>query len=96
MRGYLPAAVAMLAVTVSAQDRGTTGSLERPFSANGLVKMDLSAGDYHITGGPEKRVRLDWSVRDTEALAKVRATASWSSSPLCVADSQRPPLEDVI
>jgi hypothetical protein len=75
MRGYLLAAVAMLAVTVSAQDRGTTGSLERPFSVNGLVKMDLSAGDYHITGSPESRVRLDWSVRDTEALAKVRATA---------------------
>ncbi len=71
MRAYLASALAMIGIAVSAQVGGTTGSLERAFSANGLVKMDLSAGDYHITGASEDRVRLEWSVRDPEALAKV-------------------------
>jgi len=73
MRGWPLAAVALLAVTVSAQDTRTSGSLERPFSANGSVKMDLVAGDYHITGGAQDRVRIDWSVRTAEALATVHA-----------------------
>jgi hypothetical protein len=75
MRGWLLAAVAMLAVTVPAQNTGTTGSLERPFPANGSVKMDLVAGDYHIIGSPRDRVRLDWSVRDADVLAQVQARA---------------------
>ena len=73
MHGWPLAAIAMLVVTVSAQDARTSGSLERPFSANGTVKMDLVAGDYHITGSPQDRVRIDWSVRDAETLAKVQA-----------------------
>ena len=75
MRVWLPAAVAILATTLSARDSGTSGSLERPFASNGTVKMDLVAGDYQITGGPDDRVRLDWTVRDPEALARVRARA---------------------
>ena len=75
MRPWLLAAAAMLTVTVSALDSRTSGSLERAFAANGSVKMDLVAGDYHITGIPQDRVRIDWSVRDAEALAKVQARA---------------------
>ena len=75
MRGWLSAIVAILGVIVSAQDAHTSGSLERPFSANGRVQMDLVAGDYRITGGPQDRVRIDWSVRDAAALANVRARA---------------------
>jgi hypothetical protein len=76
MRGWLLAAsLAMVAVTVSARDTSTSGSLERPFAANGSVKMDLVAGDYHITGTSQARVRLDWSVREAEALPQVRANA---------------------
>ncbi|HXI27511.1 MAG TPA: hypothetical protein VNG89_03795 [Vicinamibacterales bacterium] len=77
MRGWISAAVAVavLAVTVSAQDSRTSGSLDKPFSAKGSVKMDLVAGDYHIVGSSENRVRIDWSVRDPEALHKVRANA---------------------
>ena len=75
MRVWVLAAAAMLAATLSAQDTRTSGSLERSFAANGSVKMDLVAGDYHITGSPDERVRIDWSVRDPEALAKVKARA---------------------
>jgi hypothetical protein len=75
MRAWFGAAVALLTVTVSAQDARTSGSLERPFSANGSVKMDLGAGDYRITGTALDRVRIDWTVREAEALAKVHARA---------------------
>jgi len=75
---------AVLAATVSAQDAVTSGSLERPFRANGSVKMDLVAGDYRITGTAEERVRLDWSVRDAAALAKVRARADVRDNQLSI------------
>ena len=75
MRVWLAAAVAVLATTLWAQDARTSGSLERAFAANGSAKMDLVAGDYHITRSRDDRVRIDWSVREPEALAKVRARA---------------------
>ena len=34
------------------QDVGTSDSLERPFVSNGRIRMDLSAGDYSISGAP--------------------------------------------
>ena len=75
MMKCLLAAGAILGVTLSAQDTRPSASLERPFAANGSVKMHLSAGDYHIVGSAQDRVRLEWSIRDAEALAKVRARA---------------------
>jgi hypothetical protein len=84
MRNWLLATAAALSVTVSAQDARTSGSLERPFPANGTVKMDLVAGDYSIVGNPQQQLRLDWSVRDAEALAKVQARAEISGSQLSI------------
>jgi len=84
MRAWLPMTFAVLAATVSAQDAVTSGSLERPFRANGSVKMDLVAGDYRITGTAEERVRLDWSVRDAAALAKVQARADVRDNQLSI------------
>jgi hypothetical protein len=75
MRGWLLASVAGFAVAVSAQNARTSGSIERPFPANGSVRMDLVAGEYHIGGGPLDRIRIDWSARDAEAAAQVRARA---------------------
>ena len=75
MRGWLLATVAVVGLTVSAHETQHSGSLERAFPPNGSVKMDLVAGDYQITGSPEPRVRIDWSVREADALPKVRARA---------------------
>ena len=78
MRTWLAAAIVgttVAAGVVSAQDTRTSSSLERPFPSNGRVTMDLVAGDYHVTGSTENRVRLDWSVRDADKLAKVEARA---------------------
>lgn len=78
MRIWLAAAIAgttVAAGALAAQDSPTSSSLERPFAANGRVTMDLVAGDYQITGSPENRVRLEWSVRDADKLARVEARA---------------------
>jgi len=75
MRGWLPAALAVVAVAMSARDSSTSGSLERPFPPNGSIRMDLVAADYHIKGTAQPRVRIDWSVNEAEALPKVRARA---------------------
>ena len=50
-------------------------SLERAFPQNGRIRMDLSAGEYHISGSPDNRIRLEWSVRDPAQLPRVKARA---------------------
>jgi hypothetical protein len=57
------------------RDARTSDSLERAFSQNGRIRMDLSAGDYHISGSPDNRIRVEWSVRDADQLSRVRARA---------------------
>ena len=58
------ALLAVLAVGTAAQAPAT--SLERPFAAGGRVTMDLSAGEYEISGSPDNRVRLDWDADDRD------------------------------
>ena len=57
------------------QEGGAKDSLERTFFQNGRIRMDLSAGEYHISGSPDNRIRLEWSVRDPAQLPRVRARA---------------------
>src|SRR6266536_509841 len=59
----------------TSQDGRAKDSLERTFSQNGRIRMDLSAGDYTISGSPDNRIRLEWSVRDSDQLANVHARA---------------------
>lgn len=58
-----------------AQDPATSGSLERPFAMDGRVRMNLTAGDYRISGTSDNVVRMEWRVRDAEALRRVQARA---------------------
>ena len=57
------------------QDARAKDSLERTFSQNGRIRMDLSAGEYRISGSPDNRIRLEWSVREADQLANVHARA---------------------
>ena len=68
------AAAALLAATVAAaaaQSKSPATSLEKPFSAGGRIRMDLSAGEYEITGAADPRIRLDWDVDDRDRLDEV-------------------------
>lgn len=51
----------------------TSSSLERDFVGNGKISMDLSAGDYRITGNPDNKIRMTWSVRESDRLSDVKA-----------------------
>ena len=59
----------------TSQASRTSDSLERAFTQNGRIRMDLSAGDYHISGSPDNRIRVEWSVRDADQLPRVHARA---------------------
>lgn len=52
-----------------------SSSLERSFVADGRISMDLSAGDYRISGHPDNRIRMTWSVGDGARLDRVVARA---------------------
>lgn len=55
------------------QEQGRSASLERAFPQHGRIRMDLSAGDYEISGGAANRIRVQWSVWDADRLPKVKA-----------------------
>jgi hypothetical protein len=76
-RVVLTAAVAfaVIAGVVSAQDSRQTRSLDRAFTANGRINLDLSAGEYRITPSRDNHIRLVWSVKDGGRLSDVRARA---------------------
>jgi len=52
-----------------------SSSLERSFRSGGRIFMELSAGEYRITGSTADRVRLDWSVRESAQLRHVHVRA---------------------
>jgi hypothetical protein len=80
MRMFLAAAIlgtalATVAAAQARQDSATSNSLEQPFVANGRIRMDLSAGEYRISGSSDNRIRVAWTVRDPSQLSRVRARA---------------------
>lgn len=81
MRTHLSASslLVMLALGPAApafsQTTRPSDSLERPFASGGRVHLDLSAGDYTIQGSGDNRVRVEWSVRTSEQLRRVRVKA---------------------
>ena len=78
MRNILAAALGTALIAGAALDAQTSrpsSSLERDFVAHGKISMDLSAGEYRITGNPEHKIRMTWSVRDADRLSDVDARA---------------------
>jgi hypothetical protein len=80
MRVLLATAIlgtALVTLAASSQRQGSepSDSLERNFVVNGRVRMDLSAGDYRISGGPDNRIRMEWRTRDSDQMSRVRARA---------------------
>lgn len=46
------------------RDDRPSDSVERAFSAGGLVALELTAGDYRITGSPDDSIHVGWRTRD--------------------------------
>jgi hypothetical protein len=68
---------AMLVASPGAQTAVSrpSDSLDRPFAPNGKIRMELSAGDYVISGSKDQRIHIRWSVRDADQLSRVHARA---------------------
>jgi hypothetical protein len=79
MRSAIAAAIlgtALVAAPLAGTDQGRAkDSLERNFFQNGRIRMDLAAGEYHISGSPDNRIHLEWSVREADQLWRVKARA---------------------
>jgi len=78
MRSVLTAVLgALLVVSAGAQTAASrpSDSLVRPFVQNGRINMQLSAGDYAISGSKDQRIHIRWSVRDADQLPRVHARA---------------------
>jgi hypothetical protein len=61
-------------------DPGRSSSLERPFAPGGVIHMDLSAGEYRISGSKDDRIHISWRVRNPEDLPHVRVRADVKGS----------------
>jgi hypothetical protein len=55
-------------------------SLERAFARGGDIHMNLSAGDYRISGAKEDRIHVLWKVRDARDLPRIRVQADIKGS----------------
>lgn len=79
MRTILSTALVGLALVAApglvAQQTSPSNSLERAFVANGKISMNLSAGDYRITGNADNKIRLTWRVGHDDRLSDVDARA---------------------
>jgi hypothetical protein len=75
MTALIAAGLLASASAQTTQAERPSDSLDRPFTADGRIRMDLGAGEYRITGNQDNRIRLDWSVRNPDDLRKVKARA---------------------
>jgi hypothetical protein len=62
------------ALVAGAADNRPSDSLERSFAEGGRIRLDLSAGDYTISGSPDAKLWVEWSVRDAGLLRNVRVS----------------------
>jgi hypothetical protein len=49
--------------------------VERAFSRGGMVRLDLGAGEYRISGTPDDKLRVRWSTRKPDDERRVRVSA---------------------
>ncbi len=80
MRRPVPASALVLGTAIvvgaAAQPHSETRpseSLDVPFVTGGRISMDLSAGGYRISAGPDDRIRVEWTVRHQHELGDVEA-----------------------
>jgi hypothetical protein len=72
--------VALPAGQGGSQPPRLSDSLERAFAPGGDIHMNLSAGDYRISGAKEDRIHVLWKVREARDLPRVRVQADIKGS----------------
>jgi hypothetical protein len=72
------AALALILLTVSIggqSDWSESGTVERDFSSGGLIRLDLSAGDYTVEGTNANRIRVKWYTKTADEAGDVKIDA---------------------
>jgi hypothetical protein len=85
--------VSILGATLAALPAGQSGSqpprlsdsLERAFAPGGEIRMNLSAGEYRISGAKDNRIHVLWKVRNAADLPRVRVQADVKGSEAALA-----------
>ena len=70
------AAFALWTSAVAAQ--GT--SMEKAFAGGGTAELQLSAGEYRISGSPDERIRVHWRTQDPDDLSRARVRVDVAGS----------------
>ncbi len=77
----LAMSTALVGVPTQLQSQSrASDSLETAFVANGQIRIILSAGGYRISESPDNHIRLQWSVKDSSQLRRVRVDADVDGS----------------
>ena len=67
--------LAYMAVAAAQSTDATQGSVERAFASGGSLSLDLSAGDYRISGAQDQTVRVAWQVDSPDEARHVKVDA---------------------
>jgi len=84
------AALTLLAGSTGAYQSGSasgTPSVEKAFPKAGTIRMNLSAGDYRISGRPDERIRITWRADRPEQAANLKADAEIRGNVATIATS---------
>jgi len=76
----LAAALCAIALVASAADNRPSDSLERSFAEGGRIRLELSAGDYTISGSDDAKLHVEWSVKEASQLKEVRVSPKLTGS----------------
>ena len=79
-RSLAAALCAAFALVASAADNRLSDSLERTFAEGGRIRLDLSAGDYTISGSADAKLHVEWSVKEASQLKEVRVSPKVTGS----------------
>ena len=79
-RSLAAALCAGFAFVASAADNRPSDSLERSFAEGGRIRLDLSAGDYTISGSADAKLHVEWSVKEASQLKEVRVNPKLTGS----------------
>lgn len=50
--------------------------IEKTFAAGGSAELDLSGGEYRITGSPDNRIRVEWHTKNPDDARRARITVN--------------------
>lgn len=82
--------VTILAASIAAAPplQSTFGQpVDKPFAKGGVIRMQLAAGDYRITGSSDEKIRIEWRADRADQTTNLKADASIQGTTAVIATS---------